>query len=110
MDTNVIIVGAGPAGLTVATELALAGVRPVVVQALPTRNGQSRPMNLQPRTAEVRELRGLLSDADELAIGRIEGGHFGGIPLDYTALDTRYPYQVGVLQARVEEILEARLS
>jgi hypothetical protein len=55
-------------------------------------------------------LRRLLADADEQAIGRIEGGHFAGIPLDYAALDTRYPYQVGVLQARVEEILESRLA
>ncbi len=55
-------------------------------------------------------LRRLLADADEQAIGRIEGGHFAGIPLDYAALDTRYPYQVGVLQARVKEILESRLA
>ncbi|MFI5960125.1 hypothetical protein [Cryptosporangium sp. NPDC051539] len=58
MDTHAIIVRAGPAGLTVATELALADDRP--------------------------ERR----------------GHFTGLPLDYTALGTRYPYQVGVLQAR----------
>ncbi|GAB2850628.1 FAD-dependent monooxygenase [Actinoallomurus bryophytorum] len=110
MDADVIIAGAGPTGLTVATELALAGVRPIVVEALDVRSGQSKAMNLQPRTAELFDLRGLLPDAGEHAIGRIDGGHFAGVSLDYTALDTRYPYQMGVLQARVEELLEDRLG
>jgi 2-polyprenyl-6-methoxyphenol hydroxylase-like FAD-dependent oxidoreductase len=110
MDTDVIISGAGPAGLTVAIELALAGVRSIVVEALKERSGQSKAMNLQPRTGELLELRGLLPDADEQAIGRIDGGHFAGIPLDYAALDTWYPYQAGILQARIEEVLEDRLT
>ncbi|MBK3581076.1 FAD-dependent monooxygenase [Streptomyces sp. MBT65] len=110
MDTDVIIAGAGPAGLTLAAELALAGVRPTVVEALAERSGQSKAMNLQPRTAELLALRGLLPAADEQAMGRIDGGHFAGVPLDYTALETRYPYQVGILQARVEQILEDRLA
>ncbi|MDN3359499.1 FAD-dependent monooxygenase [Actinomadura sp. DC4] len=110
MDTDVIVVGAGSTGLAVATELALAGVRAIVLEALTVRSGQSKAMNLQPRTAELLDLRGLLADAGEQAIGRIDGGHFAGISLDYSALDTRYPYQAGVLQARVEEILENRFA
>jgi 2-polyprenyl-6-methoxyphenol hydroxylase-like FAD-dependent oxidoreductase len=110
MDTDVIISGAGPAGLALATELALAGARTVVVEALAVRSGQSKAMNLQPRTAEVLELRGLLSRAGQRAIGHIDGGHFAGVPLDYSALDTRYPYQVGILQAQVETVLEERLA
>ena len=63
-----------------------------------------------PEAGEASEFGARYTDAAEQAIGRIEGGHFAGIPLDYAALDTRYPYQVGVLQARVEEILESRLA
>ena len=33
-DTDVIIVGAGPTGLTLATELCLAGVKPLVLERL----------------------------------------------------------------------------
>jgi 2-polyprenyl-6-methoxyphenol hydroxylase-like FAD-dependent oxidoreductase len=110
VDTDVIVAGAGPAGLALATELALAGTRVVVVEKLPERSGQSKAMNLQPRTAEVLDLRGLLSRADERSIARIDEGHFSGIPLNYGALDTRYPYQVGILQGRVEAVLEERLA
>jgi 2-polyprenyl-6-methoxyphenol hydroxylase-like FAD-dependent oxidoreductase len=109
-DADVIVVGAGPVGLALATELALAGTRVVVAEKLAERDGQSKAMNLQPRTAEVLDLRGLLSRADERSIGRIDDGHFAGIPLRYDGLDTRYPYQVGILQARVEAVLEERLA
>ncbi|WP_326686964.1 FAD-dependent monooxygenase [Streptomyces sp. NBC_01795] len=110
MDTDVIVAGAGPVGLALATELAPAGTRVVVVEGLAERSGQSKAMNLQPRTAEVLDLRGLLSRADGLSIGRIDEGHFAGIPLSYEGLDTRYPYQVGILQGRIEAVLEERLA
>lgn len=110
MDTDVIVAGAGPVGLALATELALAGTRVIVVEKLAERGGQSKAMNLQPRTAEVLDLRGLLARADERSIGRIDEGHFAGIPLSYKGLDTRYPYQVGILQGRVEAVLEERLA
>lgn len=110
MDTDVIVAGAGPVGLMLAGELALAGTRVIVVEKLAVRSGQSKSMNLQPRTAEVLDLRGLLSRTDEDAIGRVDRGHFAGIPLRYDGLDTRFPYQVGILQARVEAVLERRLA
>lgn len=110
MDTDVIVAGAGPTGLALATELALAGTRVVVVERLAERSGQSKAMTLQPRTAEVLDLRGLLPRADERSIGRIDEGHFAGIPLSYDGLDTRYLYQVGILQARIEAVLEERLA
>jgi 2-polyprenyl-6-methoxyphenol hydroxylase-like FAD-dependent oxidoreductase len=81
--------------LTLATALALAGARAVVVEALEVRSGPSKAMNLYPRTAEMFESRRLLSDADVQAVGRIGGGTFARIFLDYAALGTRYPYQVG---------------
>jgi len=35
----------------------------------------------------------------------LPAGHFAGIALDYSTLDTPYPYQIGIPQARVEERL-----
>ncbi|MFJ8017286.1 FAD-dependent monooxygenase [Streptomyces sp. NPDC096339] len=111
--TGVIVVGAGGAGLTLATELALAGVPAVVLDRLPGRNLQSRAGAIQPRTAEMLALRGLLEDALGRSIDyQLVGGHFAGlpVPLDYTAWDTRYPHPVLLPQDQLEAVLEDRLA
>jgi 2-polyprenyl-6-methoxyphenol hydroxylase-like FAD-dependent oxidoreductase len=110
MDADVIVAGAGPAGLMLGYELGLAGIRTVILERLPHRTGQSKALNLQPRSAEILELRGLLEPLQDRVLDRIPAGHFAGIPLDYTLLDTRHPYQLGIPQARIEEFLEDRLA
>ncbi|MFE5539894.1 FAD-dependent monooxygenase [Streptomyces sp. NPDC056492] len=111
--TDVIVVGAGGAGLTLATELALVGVPAVVLDQLPGRNLQSRAGAIQPRTAEMLALRGLLDDALGRSIDyQLVGGHFAGLPvaLDYAAWDTRYPNPVLLPQDQLEAVLEERLA
>ena len=103
--TDVIVAGAGPTGLMLAGELALGGARVVVLEQLAARTGQSKALNLQPRSAEVLASRGLLDDLLAVAPARLPRGHFAGIPLDYSQLPTPYPYQIGIPQARVEERL-----
>ncbi|MFB8275504.1 FAD-dependent monooxygenase [Nocardia colli] len=109
-DTDVAIVGGGPTGLLLANELGLAGVRAVVVERDPTRSRQSKALNLQPRSAEILDWRGWLSRMDEFAFANVEWGHFSGIPLNYGALDSRFAYQVGIVQADVERALEDNLA
>ncbi|WIM94284.1 FAD-dependent monooxygenase [Actinoplanes oblitus] len=104
-DYDVIIAGAGPTGLMLAGELALGGARVSLRERLTARTGQSKALNLQPRSAEVLAARGLLDDILAQAPVLLPRGHFAGIPLDYSTLDTPYPYQVGIPQARVEERL-----
>ena len=108
MDADVVVVGAGPTGLMVATELRLRGVPTIVVDQLNVRDTFSKALNIQPRTAEILDLRGLLTVAQEQAEGGIQGSHFTVASLAYGSLDTRYPYQVVLPQARLEEILERR--
>ena len=110
--TDVTVAGAGPTGLMLATELALAGIDVTVLDRLPARSGQSKALNLQPRTAEVFDLRGLLAHAREQSIGIVADGHFAAlpVPLSYAGWQSRHPYQVGIPQARVEQVLEARLG
>jgi 2-polyprenyl-6-methoxyphenol hydroxylase-like FAD-dependent oxidoreductase len=110
--TEVIVAGAGPTGLMLAYELTLAGVPVVVLEKQTTRSAQSRAGALQPRTAEVLDLRGLLDPllGDASARGEI-GGHFAGLPveLDCRPWRTRHPYPVAIPQARLEAFLEQRL-
>ncbi|MGW0753631.1 FAD-dependent oxidoreductase [Streptomyces sp. NPDC002587] len=53
MDTDVLIVGAGPAGLTLAVDLARRGVRALLVERAAGLFPGSRGKGLQPRTLEV---------------------------------------------------------
>ncbi|MGW1892558.1 FAD-dependent monooxygenase [Streptomyces sp. NPDC002004] len=107
---EVLITGAGPTGLLLANELGLAGVRAVVAERLPHRTGQSKALNLQPRTAEILHCRGWLEPVLHRSLALLPSGHFAGLPLDYGALDTAFPHQVGIPQARVEEFLEDHLA
>ncbi|MBO0856222.1 MAG: FAD-dependent monooxygenase [Nocardia sp.] len=112
MKTEVIVVGAGPTGLMLAHELTLAGVPIVVLDKQLERSTQSRAGGLQPRTAEVLDLRGLLDPLLDRALPRGEfGGHFAGLPveLDCSGWNTRHPHPVGIPQARLEAHLEKLL-
>ncbi|KZB86814.1 FAD-dependent monooxygenase [Amycolatopsis regifaucium] len=110
LGTDVIVVGAGPTGLTLANELALADVDVVVLERLPERTGLSKALNLQPRTAEMLELRGLLDGVEERSFTTVRDGHFAMIPVVYDGWDTRFPFQLGIPQAKVEEFLEEQLA
>ncbi|MFI9813819.1 FAD-dependent monooxygenase [Saccharothrix variisporea] len=109
-DTDVLVVGAGPTGLLLANELALAGVDVVVAEQRPERSGQSRALSLQPRSAEILDLRGWLDPIAEQSLARLPAGHFAGMPVHYGDLDTRFPYQLGVEQSVVEAHLEGLLG
>ena len=109
-EVEVLIAGAGPTGLLLANELGLAGVRAALAERLPRPTGQSKALNLQPRTAEVLACRGWLEPVLERSIAVLPAGHFAGLPLDYDALDTAFPHQVGIPQARVEGFLADHLA
>ncbi|WP_233223271.1 FAD-dependent monooxygenase, partial [Amycolatopsis sp. CA-128772] len=107
---EVVVAGAGPTGLMLANELALAGVDVQVLERMHERTGLSKALNLQPRTAEVLDLRGLLPRAKARSFATVPDGHFAVIPVSYAGWDTRHPYQLGIPQAEVEAALEERLA
>ena len=101
----VVIAGAGPTGLMLAAELALARVDVVVVerrenQELPS----SRAGGLHARTIEVLDQRGI---ADRfLSQGKVgQIASFGQVPLDIGDLPTRHHYGLALRQNRIEPIL-----
>jgi len=68
MDSDVLIVGAGPVGLTAATELVRHGMRVRVVDRLAVPPQYAKAVGVQPRTLEMWERSGLLADALDEAI------------------------------------------
>ncbi|MEV4109006.1 FAD-dependent monooxygenase [Nonomuraea sp. NPDC049695] len=110
MSADVVIAGGGPNGLMLACELSLAGVRPVVLERLPERTGESRANGLVGQVVRLLERRGLyerLSGSKEPP-QPAPGYVFGALPLDLSMLEDNPLYLLGVPQLRIEEVLEER--
>lgn len=106
---DVIVVGAGPAGLLLAGDLAEAGI---AVTVLERRDGRvsnlSRAFGVHARTMEQLDARGL---ADQLlptgaALAKLR--LFDRVEVDLTELPTRFPYLLITPQYNVERLLLAR--
>jgi 2-polyprenyl-6-methoxyphenol hydroxylase-like FAD-dependent oxidoreductase len=101
----VVVAGAGPTGLMLAGELALAGVDVAVVER---RGSQdligSRAGGLHSRTIEIFDQRGI---ADRfLAQGQVaQVAGFAWIRLDISDFPTRHPYGLALKQKHIERIL-----
>ncbi|MFG3223696.1 FAD-dependent monooxygenase [Kitasatospora sp. NPDC048194] len=105
---DVVIVGAGPVGLFLARELALAGVRPVVLDRLPGRSGEQKANGLVGQVLRLLDHRGLhepLSGSPD-APRPVPRFVFGAFPLDLALLPGNPLYALPVPQQRIEEVLE----
>ncbi len=102
MDTQVIVVGAGPVGLLLAGELRLGGAAVTVLERLATPSTESRASTLHARSMELLDQRGLLTGALPPCEPK---GHFGGIPLDLTGVASPYAGLWKLPQPRLESIL-----
>jgi anhydrotetracycline monooxygenase len=109
---QVLVVGSGPTGLTLAHELALAGVRPVLIDRMSSPNEHSKALGLQPRTVEILAMRDLLQPVLDRSLAQVSDAHFAGLPtvMHYRGWGSRHPYGVIIPQNRVEAILEEALA
>jgi 2-polyprenyl-6-methoxyphenol hydroxylase-like FAD-dependent oxidoreductase len=104
-DAEVVIVGAGPTGLMLAGELALARVNVAIVER---RGSQdlvgSRAGGLHARTIEVLDQRGIADRfLSQGQVGQIAG--FAWMRLDISDFPTRHPYGLALWQNQIERIL-----
>ncbi|TDO50465.1 2-polyprenyl-6-methoxyphenol hydroxylase-like FAD-dependent oxidoreductase [Kribbella sp. VKM Ac-2571] len=110
MDAEVVIAGAGPNGLMLASELRLAGVRPIVLEKLPERSTVPRANGLVGQVIRMLDRRGLYERLSgtpgppQPALGFV----FGAMPLPLDVLEENPVYLLQVPQARIEEVLQER--
>jgi 2-polyprenyl-6-methoxyphenol hydroxylase-like FAD-dependent oxidoreductase len=101
----VVIAGGGPTGLTLAGELALAGVDVAIVERRASQDlPGSRAGGLHARTIEVLDQRGIAERF--LAEGQVaQVAGFASVRLDISDFPTRHNYGLGLWQKHIERIL-----
>jgi 2-polyprenyl-6-methoxyphenol hydroxylase-like FAD-dependent oxidoreductase len=111
---TVIVVGAGPTGLTLACQLMRHGVPCRLVDASSGQENQSKALAIWPRTLEMMDRVGVAAAAIDsglpLTLGVIHSNHRPLARLEFDALRTRYPFGLILPQSETERILSARLE
>ncbi|MFI6918807.1 FAD-dependent oxidoreductase [Nonomuraea spiralis] len=107
---DVMIVGAGPVGLMLAGELALAGLRPIVLEKRPEPSELPKANGLGGQIVELLDHRGLLERLSEGSAfaGRPPGFPFGGVPLRFAGHDDMPLRLLLIQQPRLEGLLAER--
>ncbi|ORA09802.1 FAD-dependent monooxygenase [Mycobacterium arosiense] len=104
---DVLIVGAGPTGLMLACELALAGVRPVVLDPTPGPNPQPRAAGVTGQGPRLLDHRGfcekLSGTSDRLR--PIAQFSFGALPVNFSEVADSRMYMLAAPQAELAQEL-----
>lgn len=115
MTNPVLIVGAGPVGLTAAVALRQRDVPVRIVDKAPARTDQSRAAIIHARTIEVLERLGLSETFVQAGVPVHGGVVYAAnarelIRFKLDALPTAYPFFLGLTQSETERLLTEELS
>ena len=114
LEPKILIVGAGPTGLTAALALAQKGIKPRIIDKRQTPITTSNALAIQPYTLELWERMQLIGDALK------QGHHLYGVTIatpsktlgkiSFDDLPTKYPFILALPQAKTERLLIQHLS
>jgi 2-polyprenyl-6-methoxyphenol hydroxylase-like FAD-dependent oxidoreductase len=114
MNSEVLVIGAGPVGLTMAAELARYGLSTRIIDKSAARTDKSKALVLWSRSLELINRMGcsasfvdagLKVTAANIIAGSREIGH---VRLD--SMETPYPYALMIPQSETERLMEEHLS
>ena len=113
-DTDILIAGAGPTGLALATELNRKGIDSLIIDKQPAGTNTSRACVVHARTLEVLEPLGVTADLLErgvkVPIFRVRDRDRPLITIDFSELPSPYPFTLMCPQDRVEQCLASHLE
>lgn len=113
-DTEVLVVGAGPTGMVVASELKRHGMRCRIIDRLPQPSHTSKALGIQARTLELFEKMGVverfLAEGVQLRAMNIYGRHRRIARIRMQDVPSRYPFILSLPQWETEQILNAHLK
>jgi 2-polyprenyl-6-methoxyphenol hydroxylase-like FAD-dependent oxidoreductase len=112
--TTILIVGAGPTGLTTGIELARRGVDVEVIDASAEMHDDTRALGVQARTLELLDTIGVADAAVDrgLPIGAFSvfSENTRIINVNMNGLETPYPFTLMLPQSQTEALLASRLA
>ena len=113
-ENPVLIVGAGPSGMTAALELTRFGIPVRLIDKIVEPPTTSRAVGVQARTLELFEQRGFAHQLVEAGNPAEAASAYGGgkqiFRLDFSQIDSQYNYLLFVSQAVTEKVLREQLA
>ena len=105
---DIVIAGAGPNGLMLACELALTGIRPVVLDALPAPSSEPKANGLVGQVVRMLDMRGLYREftGDDDPPHPTYGWIFAAMTLNFLGVPDNPMYVLPMQQPRLVRLLE----
>jgi len=110
MDTDVLVVGAGPTGLLLAGDLAELGVRVTVLERRAQESNMTRAFAVHARSMEQLEIRGLADQLAKTGTTVRELRLFDRVRLDLGTLPTEFGSLLVTPQYQTERVLRRRVD